>query len=207
MQCGLCRHDRGTQDLGEPARVRGGRGGQHPQVRPQGGAYLDQEGQRQVGVQVAFVAFVDHHHRGTGEFRIALQAADQDAGGDHLDDGPRRDLAVAADGVADPLADPLVQQVGHAPGRGAGRDPAGFRHHHPSGAGQGQRYQGGLAGAGRRDQHRRARPRQRGRHRRQHRADRQVGQGLRVDQHRISLAHRRCRAVGACREYRSAANW
>ena len=94
-----------AEHLGQALRVGGRRGGQHAQVGAQRGAHLDQEGQGQVGVEVAFVALVEDHHGGAGQLGVALQAADQDAGGDHLDQGVGGDAAVTPHRITDPAAD------------------------------------------------------------------------------------------------------
>ncbi|GAA3334921.1 hypothetical protein GCM10020358_01170 [Amorphoplanes nipponensis] len=108
-QRGLRLHHRGVaQHLGQALRLGRRGGGQQAQVGAQGGADLDEERQRQVGVEVTFVALVEDHHGGAGQLRVAVQAADQHAGGHHLDPGTGRDAPVAAYGVAHPLADLLA---------------------------------------------------------------------------------------------------
>ena len=66
------------------AGVGGGRGGDQPQVGAQRVAYVQQEGQRRVGVQVAFVALVEHDRVRRPELLVALEALQEHAGGDDL---------------------------------------------------------------------------------------------------------------------------
>jgi hypothetical protein len=210
MQRGLGGDDRcAAEDLRQAVRLGRRRGGQHPQVRAQGGADLDQEGQGQVRVEVALVALVQHHYRRARQFRVALQAPYQHSRGHHLDPGGGRDATVAAHRVAHPAAHRLAQQRRHPARRSPGRDPARLRDHDPPGAvrpgavrpgpvpsGQGEGDQGRLACPGRCDQHRRTRACQGGGDCRQHRPDGQVGQVVRGDQHRTSLAYAAVPAPG-----------
>ncbi len=54
--------------------------------------------------------------------------AGEDAFGHHLDPGLPRDLRLAPDAVADGRPDRFAQRLGHALGRGAGGEAAGFEH-------------------------------------------------------------------------------
>ncbi len=76
--------------------VGGGGGGDEPQVGPQGVADVQEERQRRVGVQVAFVALVEHDHVHARQLRVALEALQEHAGGDDLD---HRARAAHADGA------------------------------------------------------------------------------------------------------------
>ncbi|MDT4824390.1 hypothetical protein FQZ97_576370 [compost metagenome] len=102
--------------------------------------------------------FVEDHQADAVQRRVVLQAAGEDALGDHLDARPRADLAVQADAVADRFADLLAQLAGQPLGGGARGQPARLEHEdalpgQPRLAEQYQRHAGGLAGAGRRLQH------------------------------------------------------
>lgn len=102
--------------------------------------------------------FVEDHQADAVQRRIVLQAAGEDALGDHFDAGPRPDLALQADAIADGLADPLPQLGGQPLGRRARRQPARFEHEdalagEPGLAEQRQRHPGGLAGARRGFEH------------------------------------------------------
>ena len=70
-------------------------------------AGLDGEGERQVGVELALVALVEQHGRGAGQLRVVLEAAQQQAGGDHLDPGGGAGAPLAADRVPDRSRRPL----------------------------------------------------------------------------------------------------
>lgn len=101
------------------------------------------------------MALVEEDGGGAGEFLVALEPLEEDTGGDDLDDGAGRDLAVTADGVADEAARFLAEQPGHAAGGGLGGHAARFRDHDGPGGpvveqpGEGERDESGLAGAGR----------------------------------------------------------
>ena len=120
----------------------------------EGGAHVEQEGHGGVGVEVAFVALVEQDGGGAGEFLVALEPLEEDAGGDDLDDGAGGDRAVAAYGVADAAAGLLAEQPGHAAGGGLRGHAARFGDHDGPGRpvveepGEGERDEGGLAGAG-----------------------------------------------------------
>ena len=145
-----------AEQRGQPLRLGGRRHGEQLQVRAQRGPDVETEGEREVGVQVPFVALVEDDRVHPGQFRVGLQPADEQAGGDHLDAGRGAAPAVPADAVADPAADGLTQQRGHPARGGAGGDPAwlGDDDAPRQGAGQRERDERRLAGAGRRHEHR-----------------------------------------------------
>ncbi len=177
-------HRRVVQEFGPGRGVGGGGGADDPQFGPQGGADVEQERERGVGVQVPFVALVEHDDVDAGQFLVALEALQQDAGGDHLDHGLRADAPLAAHGVPDLAAHGGAEQPGHPPGGGPDGEPARFGDQHPACGpavgeqpGQGERHQGGLAGAGRRGEDGGARSVQRRVQRGQGGADGQVVPG------------------------------
>ncbi|MCY1449253.1 hypothetical protein D9M71_659790 [compost metagenome] len=91
--------------------------------------------------------------------RVGLQAAGEDAFGHHLDAGFRPNLAVQPNAVAHSLADLFAQLAGQALGRSPRCQAPGFEHENalpgqPRLVQQCQRHTGGLAGAGRRLEHR-----------------------------------------------------
>ena len=102
------------------------------EIGTQVGADLDEHRQGEVGVQLALVDLVEHDGRHPGQPGIALQPAEQDAGGDELDPGAGADLAIAAHGVADGPPDRLTEQVGEPACRRPGGDPARLGHDHQS---------------------------------------------------------------------------
>ena len=84
--------------------------------------------QRQIGFQRTLVHLVQDHGGDAVEPGIGLQPADQQALGDDLDAGRRRDGGIQPGAVADGAADRLAEQRGHAGGGGAGREPARLQH-------------------------------------------------------------------------------
>ncbi len=149
-------HRCAAEELGPGVGVGGGRGADQPQFGPQRGPDVEEEGERGVGVQVPFVALVQDDDVHPGQFLVALEALQQHAGGDHLDDRLRPGAAFAAHGVPDLAAHGRAEQPGHPPGGGPDGEPARFGDQHPADRarvqqpGQGERHQRGLAGAGRR---------------------------------------------------------
>ena len=87
-----------------------------------------QKRQREVGLQRALVHLVEDHAGHAVQAGIGLQAADQQALGDHLDAGGGGDGAVEPGAVADGVADRLAAQRRHARRRGAGGQPARLQH-------------------------------------------------------------------------------
>ncbi|MCY1285500.1 hypothetical protein D9M70_344420 [compost metagenome] len=121
-------------------------------------AAVEAEGQGQVGVQAALVEFVEDHQADPFQRRVLLQAAGEDALGDHLDARARADFRLQADAVADRLADLLAQLAGQALGGGAGGQATRLQHEdalpgQPGFVEQGERHSSGLAGTGRCLQH------------------------------------------------------
>ena len=150
--------DLGVHQAGQAGAVGGGGHRQQPQLGAQHALQVEAERQAEVGFQRALVDFVQDHRGDAVQAGIGLQAADQQALGDDLDAGFGGAGAVQAGAEADGAADRLVQQQGHAGGGGAGGEAARLQHQDPAvaapgGVKQGERHEGGLAGAGRGDQH------------------------------------------------------
>ena len=121
-------------------------------------AAIQAQGQRQVGVEAAFVKFVEDQQTHAVQCWIVLQTAGEDAFGDHFDAGVGADLAVEADAVANGVPDFLAQLAGQPLGGGAGGEATGFEHEdglpgQPGFIQQGQGHTGGFTGTGRRFQH------------------------------------------------------
>ena len=152
-------HRRVTEQRGQALTLQGRGHQQHlERLVTQQLAAIEGQRQGQVGIQAAFVEFVEDHQADAFQRRIVLQTAGEDALGDHLDAGPRADLAVQADAIAHRLADALAQLAGQALGGGAGGQATRLQHQdrlpgQPGLAEQGQRHAGGLAGTGWRLQH------------------------------------------------------
>ena len=96
------RPGRAAEQAGPGGGVGGGGGGDEAQVGAEGVADVQEERERGVGVQVAFVALVEHDHVHARQLLVPLEALQEHAGGDDLDHRVRADVALAADGVADP---------------------------------------------------------------------------------------------------------
>ncbi len=111
----------------------------------------------EVGIERAFVKFVEQHGGDAGQFGIVEDLPRENALGDDLDPRRARNLRAEADAVADGLAGALAERPRHPFGAGAGRDPPRLQHDdllavQPGRIEQRQRHPRGLAGAGRRHQ-------------------------------------------------------
>ena len=130
--------------------------------------------QSQVGVQAAFVEFVEEKDGDVFQRGVVLQQARKQAFGDDLDTCACGHLAVEAHAVPNGLAHGLAKGRGHAYSHGARSQPPGLQHQDaavaaPRGIEERQRHHGALAGAGRGLEHYRRVFGQRGQ---------QCGQGL-----------------------------
>lgn len=92
-------------------------------------AAIEAQGQCQVGVEAALMEFVEDQQAHAIECRIILQAAGEDAFGDHFDTGVGADLAVQADTVANGLPDLLPSSLANrsAAARAASRRGSSIR--------------------------------------------------------------------------------
>lgn len=102
-------HRRVAEQLGQPPGRDRRRGGQQPQIVPQPGADVEEQGEQQIGVEMPLVTFVEQHSGHAGQLRIVLHAADEQAGGDDFDPGPRGHLPVATHRVPHRLAHRFAQ--------------------------------------------------------------------------------------------------
>jgi hypothetical protein len=148
------------EDGREPLGLGGRRGGDQAHVGAKGGAHVDEEGEREVGVEVPFMALIEHNGGYTGQVGIVLQPLDEQPGSDDLDPRSRPNAPLPAYRIADRGADLLADQRGHPARRGSCGDPSRLGDNNPAAQapGEGKWQQGGLARAGRRDEHRRAAP-------------------------------------------------
>ena len=189
-----------AEDGRKPLGLGGRRGGDEAHVGAQGGAHVDEESEREVGVEVAFVALIEDDGGHAGEVGIVLEPLDEQPGGDDFDASGRASAPLPAYRVADRGADLLADQRGHPTRRGSCGNPSRLGDNNPAAQppSEGKGQQGGLARAGRRDEHRRAAPinlveqRRQDRPNRKGRQTQQIRQDLRVGigGHRASLPYR-----------------
>jgi hypothetical protein len=123
---------------------------------------LGQQRQREIGVQAALVELVEDDARDAVEEGITLQAAGQQALGDHLDACLRPGAVLEPDTVADALAQAGPVLCGEAARDGPGGHPPRLQHHQApvaehAGLEQREGQAGGLARARRGDDDRGAR--------------------------------------------------
>ena len=107
---------------------------------------------------MAFVELIKNDEPDVLQFGIGLQPARENAFGQHLDAGLRRNPAVKANAVTDGLSRRLAEQMRHARTGGTRRQPARLQYQdgatgEPGFIQQRERNVSGLAGAGRRLQH------------------------------------------------------
>ena len=110
------------------------------QVGAQRLACLPGQGKAKIGVERAFVKFVEDHRADPRQIRGRLQHPGQDTFGDDLDPGGLRDPGLAAYPVADGMPDRLAQSIGHAFGGGAGGEAARLQHDDAAPGGGGGRF-------------------------------------------------------------------
>ena len=119
---------------------------------------LQTERQAQIGVQTAFMEFVEDHQADAGQLGVGQQQTLQYSLGHHFDAGGGADSGFQADAITDGLTHRLAEQLGQAFGCGPRRQPPRLQQNdllscQPVAVQQRQRHQSGLAGTGRRLQH------------------------------------------------------
>ena len=126
---GLRRHQRG-----QAREVRRRRHGEQAQLGAEHALQVEAEGEREIGVEPAFMHLVEDHRGDAVEPGIGLQPPHQEPFGDHLD--PRRvgHRAVEPGAVTDRAARRLADQRGHPRGRRAGGEAARLEHDDAAGA-------------------------------------------------------------------------
>ncbi len=127
-----------AHEPGEGGAVQRGGHGQQAQFGAQGALEVQAQGEGEVGVEVALMRLVEQHRRHAVEDGVRLQAAHQQALGDHLDARALGHQPIQPGGEADRAARrALAQHIGHAPRGGAGGDAAGFQHQDAAARGPG----------------------------------------------------------------------
>ena len=129
------------------------------QVLAQGALRVEREGETKIGVERALVELVEQNGRHAFERGVIEDHAGKHALGHDLDAGALRHEARQPHAQADRLADFLSQSRGHARGGGAGGETARLDEDEalalrPGLVEERERDAGGLARAGRGDQHR-----------------------------------------------------
>ena len=152
-------HRRIAEQARHPRAVDGRRHHQDAQILAQALLRVARQRQAEIGVERALVEFVEQHRADAGQFRVVQDLPGEDAFGDHLDPGLARNFRAEAHPIADGVAGALAQRRRHPLGAGARRDPPRLQHDdllvaEPRRVEQRQRHPRGLAGAGRRHQHR-----------------------------------------------------
>ena len=97
-----------VQQSGKAGDLGGRRHGDQPQLRAQHTLQIAAQRQRQIGFHRTLVHLVQDHDGDAVEPRIGLQPTDQQALGDDLDAGRRRDGGIQPGAVSDGLADGLA---------------------------------------------------------------------------------------------------
>ena len=108
--------------------IKGGGHDDHHQILTQRAAQFQGQRKAQIGVQAAFVEFIEDHSADTGQVGVGLDHAGQDAFGHHLDAGGATDLGFALDAVSYSLPYRFAQGLRHPLRRGAGGKTTGFKH-------------------------------------------------------------------------------
>jgi hypothetical protein len=108
--------------------------------------------EREIGVEVPFVALIEDDGAHAGKVRIVLKPLDEQPGGDDFDAGARASTPLPAYRVADRGVDLLADQRRHPARRVSCGDPPRLGDNDPAAQppSEGKGQQGGLARAGRR---------------------------------------------------------
>jgi hypothetical protein len=119
--------------------------------------YITRQGEPKIGVERAFVEFVEQDCPDSRKHGIVDDEPGKDTFGNDLDAGPSRNLTIGANPNSDSVPDRLPKRPRHALGGGARGQPARFQHQdalllRPSFLGEHQRYARSFACAGRSDQ-------------------------------------------------------
>ena len=148
-----------AEQFGDPRAIERRRHHQDAQILAQAGLGVARQRQAQIRIERALVKFVEQHGGDAVEFGVVENLPREDALGHDFDPGGARNLRAETNAIADGLAGAFAERLRHPFGAGAGRDPARLQHDdlfalQPGRVEQRQRHPRGLAGAGRRDQHR-----------------------------------------------------
>ncbi len=151
---------------GEALAVERRRHRQQPEVRPKRRLRVERECEAEIAVEAALMHLVEQHGGDTGQVGIGLDTVAENAFGQHRDAGRGGSPGVEPGGVAKGLADRLTGELRHPLRRRPSGEPARREQQHlaraPCLADQRRGDRSRLAGARRRDQHRRrARPQSR----------------------------------------------
>ncbi len=151
-------HRRISQQRRHPRAIERRRHHQDFQILAQALLRVTRQCQPEIGIERAFVKFVEQHGGDAVERGIVEHEPREHAFGDDLDARAFGDFRTETHAQTDRIADLLAQRRGHAGRRGAGGQPARLQHQNllvfrPWLVEQHQRHARGLAGAGRRHQH------------------------------------------------------
>ncbi|MNX66085.1 hypothetical protein D3C86_971660 [compost metagenome] len=151
-------HRRAIQELRHPRDVERRRHDQQPQVVAQHRLALARQGQAQIGVQTAFMEFVEQDRADTLQPRVVENHPGEDPLGDDFDARFGADAALQSGAIADRAARLLAQGRRHPVRRRPRRQSARLQHQHllvaqPRLIQQGQRHDRGLARPRRGGQH------------------------------------------------------
>jgi hypothetical protein len=125
------RHDWGIpEEDRDRTRVESRRHDEDAKLRPEALAGVEREGQAQISLEVALVELVEDDQRDAVERGVSLKASGENAVGDDLDPGHRRDPAFVTRRDADGLPDTLAEECRHAHGSSASCDPTGLEQEH-----------------------------------------------------------------------------
>ncbi len=128
-----------AEERRDPVRLDRGRHRDEREVLAQRRAGLDEHGEEEVGVDLALVHLVEDDGAHARQLRVALETAQERAGGDELDEGLLAHLPLAAHGEAGHAADRLPEKAGEAACRGPRGDAPGLGDDDPAAQGDGER--------------------------------------------------------------------
>lgn len=125
------RHDWGVpEEDRDRTRVESRRHDENAKLRPEALAGVERECQAEIRLEVALVEFVEDDERDAVERGVSLKASGENAVGDYLDPGHRRDPAFVTRRDPDGLPDTLAEECRHPRSSSASRDPTGLEQEH-----------------------------------------------------------------------------
>ena len=153
----LARYERCAESLTDGRRIDGGRHEKQAEVGPEQLLCLPRQSECEVGMQAAFVNFVEDDDAHTVECRVVLQHPRQDTLRQDLNLGVLAHTSIKADAVAHALSDLLSQQRCHALGNLSCGQTARLEHQNPALHGRilhkGKGQKGRFSGSRRRSHH------------------------------------------------------
>lgn len=142
-----------VEQVAHGSAIQCGRHHEQPKIRTKEPLRFEAEREPCIGLETAFVKFIEKNRRVPAQFRILLEQPGENAFRDDFDPRVRSDLRIQPHPIADRLTDRLAHRRGHAMGSGSSSEPPWFQHQEflsgqPRRIEQGQRHARGFSSTG-----------------------------------------------------------